>query len=321
VIDNLVSVIIPVHNRSGTLPAAVASALEQSYRPVEIIIVDDGSTDRTSQVAEGLAHNNPDIVRVLRQENLGPGRARQTGLEAARGEFIQFLDSDDLLLPDKFSEQVAGLRADPEAGIAYGLTLAEDVTSGERRVTHGTDKPHRELFPAVLSGRLWATVSPLYRRTVCDAIGPWSDARILEDWDYDGRAGLLGVKLHYCGNAVAVKRQGFSVHAGLAWQFDERAMRDRVAAYMAAYGYAKQAGVSPEAPEMEAFARSLFWMAREAGRYGLGPESRHLFELSREASGEPRRQGLDYRLYKAAATLLGWSATGRLSGWLDKARG
>jgi len=78
---------------------AVASVLAQTYRPIEIIIVDDGSTDETAQVADSIALANDGVVRVVHKPNGGVGSAREAGRCAAGGEFIQYLDSDDLLLP------------------------------------------------------------------------------------------------------------------------------------------------------------------------------------------------------------------------------
>src|SRR5438552_12119469 len=96
----LVSTIIPVYNRAPLLREAVASVLAQTYRPIEVIIVDDGSTDTTGCEAEGLAEAHLE-VRVIHRRNGGPGEARETGRLAACGEFIQYVDSDDLLLPRK----------------------------------------------------------------------------------------------------------------------------------------------------------------------------------------------------------------------------
>src|SRR5437660_1100924 len=109
-ITNLVSTIIPVYNRSAMLREAVGSVLAQTYRPIEIIIVNDGSTDETPQVCRRLAQANPSVVRVISRQNGGPGVAREAGRQLAMGEFIQYLDSDDLLHPLKFERQVAALR-------------------------------------------------------------------------------------------------------------------------------------------------------------------------------------------------------------------
>jgi glycosyltransferase involved in cell wall biosynthesis len=122
----LVSTIIPVHNRARLLREAVASVLAQTYRPIEIVIVDDGSTDDTAAVADELARSSPETIVVIHQPNGGPGAARQRGLERARGSFIQFLDSDDLLLPGKFTAQVGALRRQPDCQISYGPSLEEN---------------------------------------------------------------------------------------------------------------------------------------------------------------------------------------------------
>ncbi len=119
-VAGLVSTIIPVHNRASLLREAVASVLAQTYRPIEIIIVDDGSTDDTPAAADILAAEHRGEIRVLHQRNMGPGLAREAGRQVARGEFIQYLDSDDVLLPRKFEGQVAGLLRHPECGVAYG---------------------------------------------------------------------------------------------------------------------------------------------------------------------------------------------------------
>ena len=105
--DGLVSVVIPVHERPRLLADAVHSALAQDHRPLEIIIVDDGSRDATPDVAQSLARRHAPCVRVLRQARRGVAAARERGRCAARGEFVQYLDSDDLLLPGKLSRQVA----------------------------------------------------------------------------------------------------------------------------------------------------------------------------------------------------------------------
>lgn len=315
VIPMLISTIIPVHNRSDLLREAVNSVLAQDYRPIEIIIVDDGSTDDTPAVADELQMQHADIIRVIHQANAGPGPARQAGFEASRGEFIQYLDSDDLLLPGKFSLQVRGLSNDAEAGISYGPTLERDEKTGVTEVTHGTDVKQRDIFPAVLKSRLWATLTPLYRRSVCEAVGQWSSKRIFEDWDYDCRAGLLGIKLHYCGESIALVRRNIGDHAGLAWQRNASAMQARINAYVSVFNYAQQAGIAKESNEMQHFVRSLFWMAREAGAYGFSGESQELFRL---ASEHTAKQGWDFRLYGMATRVLGWRGAGRLAAVIDR---
>lgn len=126
----LVSVIIPTYNRAGTIGKAVSSALEQSYPATEVIIVDDGSTDDTAAALAAFG----DRIRVIRQANAGPSAARNRGAAGAHGEYIAFLDSDDVWLPGKLERQVLLLEArGPE--VCCCVTNCELEDSSGRRTT------------------------------------------------------------------------------------------------------------------------------------------------------------------------------------------
>lgn len=112
----LVSVVIPVFNGERFLREAVQSVLAQEYSPLEIIVVDDGSTDGTATVARSL----PETVRYLHQTNQGPAAARNRGIEHARGSLIAFADADDLWPEDKLELQLPCLIRDPKIDIVLG---------------------------------------------------------------------------------------------------------------------------------------------------------------------------------------------------------
>jgi glycosyltransferase involved in cell wall biosynthesis len=316
--SGLVTTIIPVFNRAAMLREAVGSVLAQTYRPVEIIVIDDGSTDDTPRAADALAAAHPE-VRVIHQANRGVGLAREAGRLAAHGEFIQYLDSDDVLYPRKFELQVAALRARPECGVAYGWT--------RHRTGSGTlgDAPERDtgvvfetMFPAMLQSRIWETVTPLYRGTLVARAGPWLPLVNEEDWEYDARIASFGVRLHYTAEWIAEVRN----HAGERLSqrgYEPRILRDRAQAHALIFQHARSAGIDAETPEMRHYARELFLLARQCGAAGLPAESRMLFELAREASGS-RRNGLQFRAYGAAAALLGWRLTGQLACLSDRLR-
>ena len=103
-----IGVVIPVRDGERWLGEAIESALGQDHRPTETIVVDDGSTDRSAEVAERY-----EGVRVLREPPRGPGAARNAGVEASRSDLVTFLDADDVMLPAKLSRQLAYLRANP----------------------------------------------------------------------------------------------------------------------------------------------------------------------------------------------------------------
>jgi glycosyltransferase involved in cell wall biosynthesis len=117
----LVSVVVPVYNAEPFLRETLDSVLAQDYHPVEVIVVDDGSTDGSAAIARSY----PD-VSYIHQENQGPAVARNAGIAAAGGEFVAFFDADDVMLPNKLSVQVGYLLEHPEATV----TLAKQVSIG-----------------------------------------------------------------------------------------------------------------------------------------------------------------------------------------------
>ena len=311
----LVSTVIPVYNRARLVLDSVDSVIAQTYRPIEIILVDDGSNDDTPKVLADLVRRWPDLVKVVRQANAGPGPARQRGLELASGDFIQFLDSDDLLLPDKFTYQVAELVASPGAQICYGRSYEEDYSKLPLRregPMRQTGRFHRHLFPLLLVERWWTTSSPLYRRSLLQGIGPWRAWLNEEDWEYDARAGATGARLCWVDEDVSVRRIHLaSEHLSTGGTDDPRKLLHRAAARQSIFLSAIAAGVDTRKPEMAHFARSAFLLSRQCGLARLEGASKELFDLARRASTASRRLGPDYLFYGLLGNLLGWSNTAR----------
>jgi glycosyltransferase involved in cell wall biosynthesis len=317
----LVSTLIPVYNRPGLLREAVASVLAQTYNKIEILIIDDGSTDETPAVCAQLRDAHPAVVEVITKANGGPGAAREAGRLRARGEFVQHLDSDDVLLPRKFEVQVAALRDHPECGAAYCYTRYYRI--GEppcEEPWKGSGETVAAMFPTFLNERWWDTPTPLYRRSVCDAAGPWSDLRLEEDWEYDCRIAALGTRLVHCKEFLVEVRDHGGQRLCRGTALDPARLAHRARSHRLIYEHARRAGIGPDSPHLQRFARALFLLARQCGAAGLSAESRALFELSRAASGPARRRGLDYLLYRAAAASLGWGGAGRLACWADRYR-
>lgn len=302
--------IIPVYNRPVLLLEAVESVLAQTYRPIEIIIVDDGSTDDTSEVADQLAGQHPGIVRAIHIANGGPGLAREAGRLIARGHYIQHLDSDDVLLPGKFEMQVAMLGASPECGAAYGWTRFRHHDGRlEPRPWKRSGERIETMFPSMLTMRWWDTPTPLYRASLIAAAGPWTSLRIEEDWEYDCRIAAGGVRLAWCEEWVCEVRE----HAPSPLTRDS--MRDRARAHALVFAHARRAGLDPASPEFRQYARELFHIARQCGAEGLIAESKQLVAMAREID-----DARDLRTYAFLARSLGWHRAGRVAGWLDRLR-
>ena len=320
VIPDLVSTIIPVHNRPGPLAEAVASVLAQDHRPIEILIVDDGSSDpATPSLIRRLERDHHGVVFGLHQANAGPGRARETGRLAARGSFLQYLDSDDVLLPGKFSAQVAALHNKPEAQVAYGFTFLRDRHGGlSTTPQRATGKEIASMFPLFLNWRWWFTSTPLYRRTACDAAGPWTDLRLEEDWEYDARIASLGGGLAWCPQPVSEHRDHGEPRLSRGALLDPARLRDQATAQTLILGHAQRFGLSAQDPAIQTFARSLFLLARHCGAAGLGVESRRLTELALSLAREGGGRFTDISLYRRIAAAIGWRRAGAIGVWLHR---
>jgi glycosyltransferase involved in cell wall biosynthesis len=170
-----ISLIIPAFNAAEFLAQALDSARAQHLAPAEIIVVDDGSSDDTALIARARGD-----ARVISRANGGPALARNTGLEAARGEIIAFLDADDLWPPDKLSSQSAILAADPDCQLVLGRSTAVRYVPGEEA---GANHMMGDLGYAPLLG------SALFRRAVFDRVGGFDPALApAEDVDWFLRA-------------------------------------------------------------------------------------------------------------------------------------
>jgi glycosyltransferase involved in cell wall biosynthesis len=306
--SGLVSTIIPVYNRAELLQVAVDSVLAQTWRPIEVIISDDGSTDDTPEAAQALVAAHQGIVRYVRNDNRGPGPAREAGRQLASGEFIQYLDSDDRLLPDKFSLQIAVLRARPDCGVAFGYTRLIDGEGRELRAPYKwTEEDRERLFPGLLVDRWWCTHTPLYRRSVTDAVGAWSNLRYSQDWEYDARVGALGTRLVNCHACVSEHRHHEALRqtGSGSWLLPA----DRVRFFATLYGLAREARVPTSAPEMKHFSRWVFRHARECGLLGDIDAARKLLTLASEAAGTHAR---DIKGYTWLVRMVGWRTGARL---------
>ena len=127
--QDLVSVVIPAYNAAAFIDETLASALNQTYRNLEVIVVDDGSSDNTAEIVAAVAARDS-RVRLLRQPNRGVAAARNLGIEHSQGAFVAPLDADDLWSPDKIARQITAMHeAGPRVGMVYAWSLVIDVAS------------------------------------------------------------------------------------------------------------------------------------------------------------------------------------------------
>jgi glycosyltransferase involved in cell wall biosynthesis len=290
---DLVSVIMPTYNRAHLIVSTLDSVFQQTYRPIEVIVADDGSCDGTADVVQNWADGKRAIdtsfsVRYLRQDNAGPSAARNLGLSECSGEFIQFLDADDIIHQNKLAMQVSAIRRKNVDFCVCNYQSFTETLSTLGPVVDFQSRSHTiDDFPAQYP---MDTPAPLYRRDLILANGSWDDyLNAGEDFEYNFRMIARGAKgiwlkevLLYVrkhngieriqGSPLAARYQ--SMYIGLAkmeMEAIERSVCSRKllnSLGMRAYQYyqhTKAEGSHPEASIFLRYTRTrLFWTTKAA---------------------------------------------------------
>jgi glycosyltransferase involved in cell wall biosynthesis len=186
----LVTIVMPTYNRQQFLEGAIESVVAQDYPRLELIVLDDGSTDDTPAILERHARSHPERFRHTSHENMGQVRTLNRGFELARGELVGFLCDDDRLLPGAVSKVAGTLIDDPEAVLAYGGWHFVDETGA----IIDTHMPIEYSVVDAIMLMDWV-VGPgaLFRRSVFDQVGDWDPAlTFCADWDFWLRIAPLG---------------------------------------------------------------------------------------------------------------------------------
>jgi len=216
--SSLISIIIPVYNRSQFLREALQSCVQQIYSPIEVIVVDDGSEeDIQSVVKESSSIRGGAYFHYMRQVQSGASAARNRGLRESSGQFIQFLDSDDILHPQKLSQQLSALVAGPHLDMVFSLSEFFHLEPGDSGVFWNGLFPKPTVEDFLWDNAPWDTNAPLWRRSTIERIGPWNEElRYGQDWEFHVRSLLTGI---YCLQLPQVlsyvrEHQGNRISAG-----------------------------------------------------------------------------------------------------------
>ncbi len=210
---DLISCIVPVFNGERYLAEALDSILAQTYRPLEVIVVDDGSTDGTAHIVAGYGER----ISYLRQANAGPGAARNRGLDAAAGAYVAFLDADDLWHKEKLARQMARFEARPELELC--LSHLEHFWEPEMKDEEDRLRDHRFSKPLPA----YAVQAMLARRALFDAVGQFDySLRLLgDDTDWFLRAADRGTVTEVVPDVLIFRRMhGSNISRDQATVFD-----------------------------------------------------------------------------------------------------
>lgn len=208
----IVTVIIPCHNRIEFLQDCLTSVAKQTYASVQVIVVDDASQEGSIEKAvASVPWRFPLPVKLLRSEiRLGPGLAREMGRQEAKGDYVAYLDSDDIWHKDFLLEQVKNLQTHPGAGMSYCIAIqfAKLPILGTEPIFYRSDEKFDQILPELTQKRHWATGGCLWTQEAVLKIGIWSKSWILEDVAYDFIAGCNEIKISHLAKVLCYARRG-----------------------------------------------------------------------------------------------------------------
>jgi len=207
---SLVSIVIPSYNASQWLEATLETALRQTHTPCEVIVVDDGSTDDSLAIAQRFRARG---VVVVPQQNGGASSARNRALSVAQGEYVQFLDADDLLAPDKIERQLALLRSRENRFVAAGewVRFTDEPPQGPltRQPTWRDMSPIDFLVTCAMEELMFPPIAWLVPRTLCEQAGGWDEEISLnDDGEYMSRVLAASDGILFAQGARAYYRSG-----------------------------------------------------------------------------------------------------------------
>lgn len=310
--------IVPCFNARPYIEATLRSVFEQTHRPLELIVVDDGSTDGcTEWLASASARFG---FRVVHQPNRGQTAALNAGLGLASGRYVQFLDADDLIDPDKISAQLQRLegRDDLVATAAWGRFHDGDPHSARFE----PEPCWRDLAPAEWLAAAWhdggAMMFPalwLVPRRLCDAAGPWNESLSLNnDAEFFVRVLRAAQGVRFAANARARYRS--SVPGSLSARVDPRSReREYEALRLVDAHVATWPGLAAETSVSLRRGRSLLWQRFARGAYPYTPRlAEEAFRRGRELDSVRLPLDGGWR-FRGLAALLGWRMARRLQVW------
>jgi glycosyltransferase involved in cell wall biosynthesis len=243
-IPGLVSVVVCAWNNWPDLEMTIESALHQSYRSIEVIVVDNSSTDETANEIPGRFGGR---VRYLRQPNKDCAGAYNAGYAVATGEFVQFVDGDDVLAPNKIEKQVEMFRADPKLDIVYGDVRMFQTTAGVATWNDPPTREERDMLHALLRPAPGiCALGTLFHRRVMERVGAWDENLYIEDHDYFLRAAWAGCEFGHCSSVplgFARERIGQKTKNDLAMAAGAVALWEKTLSYVTREPYRRLVAV------------------------------------------------------------------------------
>jgi glycosyltransferase involved in cell wall biosynthesis len=297
----LVSILIPAFNAERWIAAAIESALRQTWKEIELVVVDDGSSDGTLAVARSFERDN---VRVITQPNRGAAAARNRALAESRGSVIQYLDADDLLDPAKIERQLPSLSDGVACSGEWGPFLSRPETARFRPSELCRDlDPVEFLVTAWIHGRMMQPGAWLLTRELALGAGPWDERLTVDDdGEYFARVVLASRRVRFCPGARVYYRTGNA--RSLSSGSSPRAIQSSYLAAVLSTEHLLRAERSPRTARSAA-ERLMYFV------YTTYPQAPDLVRAAEErirALGVPCPRARGGPVFSAVSRVIGWKA-------------
>jgi glycosyltransferase involved in cell wall biosynthesis len=304
----LISIVIPCHNAERWVADTIESCLAQTWRAREVILINDGSSDGSLDVLRRF--ESPD-VRVHDQPNLGASAARNAGLRDARGAFIQFIDADDILAPEKLERQMSLFSARPKAQLISGEWARFTGNAANTEFTlqpNGRDMTAVEFLQLFFeTGAMMHPAAWLARRTLIEAAGPWNEGLSLnDDGEYFARVMIKAGSIDFCPGARSYYRS--HPDGSLSGRKDSQALESLYRSFDLQLSYLSAADNSRRTKA--AIAYGWKWLAFEL--YPGRPDLADAAEHHARTLGWSERPFPGSGRFQIMARFLGWRLAKRL---------
>jgi glycosyltransferase involved in cell wall biosynthesis len=218
----LVSILVNAYNAERYIAEALDSALAQTYSNIEVIVLDDHSTDRTSAIVHEYAAGDGRVHYLKPAKRVGLTQGRNELLRASRGEYLTYLDADDIYMPGKVEEEVDFLATHQEYALVYcNIIFFFDGVPGTTYRHRYTFYSGEDVFPHLLEMMFIANTSTMFRREVYDRLGGYrTDLGLVEDWEYFLRLTYAGYKIAFLDRDLVRYRLRWDSHTNFARQAD-----------------------------------------------------------------------------------------------------
>lgn len=301
-----VSILIPCFNAERWIGQAIESAIAQTWPHKEVIVIDDGSTDESLDIIKGFG----DRIRWETGPNRGGNAARNRLLEMARGDWLQYLDADDYLKPDKVVSQVAALDTCPEVDVLLGPLIVEWHLDGATRIEFEKLPETRDPWTLLALWRLPQTGAPLWRKSALEDVGGWSiDQPCCQEHELYLRLLMAGKRFTFHSAIGAVYRRfangSVSTRAPALVRGERLKIEKRIEDHLAAIG-----ALTPR--RQAAINQARFDMARSAWNEDRGQARAILATITGMGTFQPEGPAAP-TLYRLAYRLVGFEMAERIA--------